>query len=213
MEIDLHIHSHHSMDSRAKPEDIVTQAVNLGLGAIAVTDHDSWEGAREASQIAAGRILIIPGAEIKTDRGDVLALFVEEEIRSREFMVVIDEIRARAGLSIIPHPADSPRMRESEFRAADGLEVFNSTCTRHSNARACELARRLSKPGIGSSDAHMILEIGNGRTRIDDCQSLDDMRRSLLKNPEVSLRVASNPLLHRLNEAYNFATKGVWRRQ
>ncbi|MEM0342899.1 MAG: PHP-associated domain-containing protein [Thermoplasmata archaeon] len=213
MEVDLHIHSHHSADSRARPADIVARAVELGLGAIAITDHDSWLGAREATRLADGRILVIPGAEIKTDKGDVLALFVDEELRSREFAVVIEEIRSRAGVSIIPHPADSPRITELELRLADGLETFNSTCTKRSNARAAALAERHSKPGFASSDAHMVVEIGNGRTTIEDCESLEELRHNILKNPVISLRMGSNPLLHRMNEAYNFVTKGIWKKR
>lgn len=212
MEVDLHIHSHHSPDCRSKPSEIVARADRLGLGGIAVTDHNSWKGAKEAAECAGGRLLIIPGAEIKTDKGDVLALFVDEEIRWRRFSDVIDETRSRGGISIIPHPAESPKMTEAELRAADGLEVFNSTCTRRSNARAISLAEKLSKPGFASSDAHMVVEIGNGRTRVEDCQTLEELRHGLLKNPTVSLRVGSNPFVHRMNEVFNFATKGVWRR-
>ena len=212
MEVDLHIHSYHSTDSRSRPVDIVARAVELGLGAIAITDHDSWEGAREARRLAEGRILIVPGAEVKTDRGDVLALFVDDEIRSKQFSVVIDDIRAAGGVSIIPHPADSPKMTELELRAADGIEVFNSTCTRRSNARAAEMAQRLSKPSFASSDAHLVVEIGNGRTRVEDCGTLEELRRNLLKQPVVSRTENSNPLLHRLNEAYNFATRSIWKK-
>jgi len=185
--------------------------LSVGLGAIAVTDHNSWAGAREAAELSAGKLLVIPGAEIKTEKGDVLVLFVDDDIRSRQFAAVIDDVRARGGVSIIPHPAESPGMTEAHLRLADGLEVFNSTCTARSNARASELAEKLSKPGFASSDAHIVAEIGNGRTRIEDCQTLEELRRCILKNPTVSRRVGSNPLLHRMNEVFNFATKGIWK--
>jgi len=120
--------------------------------------------------------------------------------------------RAAGGVSIIPHPADSPKMTELELRAADGIEVFNSTCTRRSNARAAEMAQRLSKPSFASSDAHLVVEIGNGRTRVEDCGTLEELRRNLLKQPVVSRTENSNPLLHRLNEAYNFATRSIWKK-
>ena len=109
MEVDLHMHSRHSNDSRSRVDRIIERAMSVGLGGIAVTDHNSWAGAREAAKLAEGRIIIIPGAEIKTEKGDVLALFVSDEIASREFLTVIDEIRTRGGVSVVPHPSDSPK--------------------------------------------------------------------------------------------------------
>ena len=161
MEIDLHIHSRHSRDSYSKPEDIVRRSMFLGLRAIAVTDHDSWEGARAASKAAGSSLIVVPGAELKTDRGDLLALFVDGVI-AREWASAIDEIRAKGGVSIVPHPADSKRLTVDDLRLADALEVFNAKCMRSSNQRAAMLAAELNKPGFGSSDAHMIMSIGNG---------------------------------------------------
>ena len=73
MEIDLHIHSMFSNDSRSRPEAIVRKAVEVGLGAIAVTDHNSWRGARTVTSIAPRSLIVIPGAEIKTDKGTASA--------------------------------------------------------------------------------------------------------------------------------------------
>src|SRR5512137_1937114 len=148
MEVDLHIHSHHSNDSRSKTALIVERAVSEGLGAIAVTDHNSWEGAREAAKLANGRILVIPGAELKTDKGDVLAIFVDEEIRQRAYLEVLDQIRDRGGISIIPHPGDSPKITPEDISLADGLEAFNSTCLSKSNEYSAKLATALKKPGF-----------------------------------------------------------------
>jgi predicted metal-dependent phosphoesterase TrpH len=212
MEIDLHIHSYHSNDSRSAPSKIVEHAIKVGLGAIAVTDHNSWGGAREAAKTSSGRILVIPGAEIKTDKGDVLAIFVEEEISSRAYREVLDEIKSRGGVSIIPHPGDSPKITRELVALADGLEVFNSTCLRRSNAYSSKLGAELKKPGFASSDAHMVMEVGNGRTRVADCSSLEELRKAILKDPVPSRMERSNLLAHRINEAFNFAIKGVWRR-
>ena len=212
MEIDLHIHSRYSNDSRSKPDEIVKRAVSLGLGAIAVTDHNSWGGARAAAKIASGSVLVVPGAELKTDRGDLLALFVDEEIRTKVYAEAIDEIKARGGISIVPHPTESSRVTKEDVMLADGLEVFNSTCSEENNLRALQLGTGLKKPGFASSDAHMVLEIGNGRTRVAECSSLDELRREILKNPAPSKMVRSNPVLHRVNSYINFGLKGIWMR-
>lgn len=212
MEVDLHMHSLHSNDSRSKVDEMVDKAVSAGLGAIAVTDHNSWEGAREASRLANGRIIIIPGAEIKTDKGDVLALFIDKEITTRIFSEVLEAIRAAGGVSVIPHPGDSPKITKDDILNADGFEVFNSTCTSRANEYASRLAAELRKPTFASSDAHLVSEIGNGRTRVPDCKTLAELRERILENPVPSRMERSNLFVHRINEAFNFGTKGIWRR-
>jgi predicted metal-dependent phosphoesterase TrpH len=212
MEVDLHMHSLHSNDSRSKVNEMVDRAASTGLGAIAVTDHNSWEGAREASRLANGRIIIIPGAEIKTDRGDVLALFVDNEIAARAFSEVLEAIRTAGGISVIPHPGDSPKITRDDILKADGFEAFNSTCTRRSNEYASRLAAELGRPTFASSDAHLVAEIGNGRTKVPDCKTLAELRERILENPAPSRMEQSNIFVHRINEAFNFGTKGIWRR-
>ena len=212
MEVDLHIHSQYSPDSLSRPEMIVRRAAELGLQAIAVTDHDSWRGAREAARIAPKGLLIVPGAELKTERGDLLALFVDAEIHVRAFADAVDEIHKLGGLAIVPHPGVSPRIGAQDITLADGLEIFNATLSEKANARSARIAAELKKPGIASSDAHMILEIGNGATRVPDCSTLEELRHGLLRNPEISRSIRSNPLLHRMNATMLFGLKGIWKR-
>jgi len=212
LEVDLHIHSMHSPDSMSKPVKIVGRARHLGLAAIAVTDHDSWSGCREARSASDGAPLIVSGAELKTDKGDLLALFVEEPISTRRWADAIDAIRAQGGLAIVPHPAESRALRPEDIGLADAVEAFNAKCSKRSNARARELATRLGLPGIASSDAHAIASIGNGRTSVPDFQTTEELRHLLLKNPIVSKAEMTNPILHYGNAALCFGLKGIWKR-
>lgn len=212
MQVDLHVHTKFSRDSRSDPQKIIARAKMLGLGGIAITDHDTWDGAKHVRKLDREGLLIIPGAELKTDRGDVLALFVEEGFVARTFEEALDAIRARDGVCIVPHPASSPRMRDEDLLMADGVEVFNSTCSAASNARALGIAQRLHRPGFASSDAHMVFEVGNGATTVPDCESVDDLRSVILKNPVVSRAIPSNPLVHRANSLLMFGLKGLWMR-
>lgn len=212
LEIDTHIHSTFSPDSRSSPELIVRHAISVGLGAIAVTDHDTWEGARTAAKYARNDILIIPGAELKTEKGDLLALFVTEEIKADTFARKVDEIHAKGGIAIVPHAGVSPRITPAELSIADGYEAFNAILSPSANRRSAEKASGLGKPGLGSSDAHLIREIGNGRTEVADCDSVAELREIVLKNPRVSRTVRSNPIVHRTNEAILFGVKGIWKR-
>ncbi len=65
--IDLHLHSSYSSDGEVEPEALVAMAVDIGLTAIALTDHDTVAGIDEF--LAAGErqgIETIPGIEITT---------------------------------------------------------------------------------------------------------------------------------------------------
>jgi len=201
-----------SPDSRSRPEAILKRAVEIGLGAVAVTDHNSWKGAQAARRIAPKNLLVVPGAELKTERGDLLALFVDEDIQTRVFAQAVDEVRSRGGIAVVPHPGDAPRMRKEDIALADAVEVFNATLHPGQNAVSASFAKELGKPGIGVSDAHMVREVGNGATRIADCSTVGEIREVLLKNPEVSRRTESNYVLHKANSITLFGLKGLWRR-
>jgi predicted metal-dependent phosphoesterase TrpH len=63
MPFDLHCHTRLS-DGSMEIEDLVEFAVSLGLSGIAVTVHDTFEGAERAIKAADGRLEIIPGIEL-----------------------------------------------------------------------------------------------------------------------------------------------------
>lgn len=209
MEIDIHIHSRFSPDSRSRPDDIVKRARSIGLGAIAVTDHDSLEGAEATAKLATGSLLVIPGMEVKTEKGDLLALFVSERVRARTFASTVDDIGSMEGIAIVPHPGASQRMTMKDIAIADGLEVFNSTLSSRENQRSLIHGTELKMPRVSCSDAHMVMEIGNGTTSMQDCSSLEELRKNLLKGPVVSETVRSNVFMHRANEALVLGLKGI----
>jgi hypothetical protein len=69
MAVDLHIHSTAS-DGSQTPQEIVAEAIQRGLTAIALADHDTVSGIDAALQAAAGLpLLVIPAVEINTDVG------------------------------------------------------------------------------------------------------------------------------------------------
>src|SRR3989344_2804253 len=88
MKVELHSHTHYSRgtkilyDGVEPPEVMVRQARKLGLGALAITDHNTTLGWKEA--LAAGKkhgVIIIPGEEIGSSHGHTLALGIQETIR------------------------------------------------------------------------------------------------------------------------------------
>ena len=81
--IDLHNHTTAS-DGTATPSEAVRLAAELGLAAIAVTDHDTMAGVKEALQ--AGKeygVEIVPGIELSADylgnKAHILGLFIDPD--------------------------------------------------------------------------------------------------------------------------------------
>ena len=70
--VDLHLHSTFS-DGRYTPTMLVDEAVAKGIGVIAITDHDSWNGMAEACKAAkryGGRIRVLTSVELGTQYED-----------------------------------------------------------------------------------------------------------------------------------------------
>ena len=167
--IDFHVHSKYSLDSILDPRKIIKVARRKGLNGIAVTDHDTIKGGLEAFEIAKSEkdFVVIIGAEIRTNIGDVIGLFLSQEIQSREFSKVINEIKKQGGLVILPHPyrTFAGMIPSQVVTAVDIIESFNARVKNNSlNLKAQELAMKFRKPMVGGSDAHFAHEIGNGRT-------------------------------------------------
>jgi predicted metal-dependent phosphoesterase TrpH len=87
--VDLHIHSYGASadvtDTAMTPKAIVDSALKQGLSVIAITDHNSDVNVAEAVSYAAtfsGKIIVIPGVEVTTAHGHLLAYFSPNKIDS-----------------------------------------------------------------------------------------------------------------------------------
>ncbi|MBV8490266.1 MAG: PHP domain-containing protein, partial [Candidatus Eremiobacteraeota bacterium] len=158
---DFHVHTSYSYDSLTPPKTVVEVARRRGLDGIAVTDHERVEGALAAMEANrdAG-FLVIPGIEIKTDIGDVIALYVTENVRSRRFDDVVEEIHQLGGIACLPHPLRTfgesrSRAIFAERRPLDLWERYNGRYDRRHYAQADRLFDELDIPGaLSGSDAH-----------------------------------------------------------
>jgi predicted metal-dependent phosphoesterase TrpH len=170
---DLHMHTNFSPDSKNKPASILKISKKVGLNGIAITDHHTIRGALLTKELNEDRDFeVIIGEEITTNRGDVIALYIKEDIKERELFKVIANIRSQNGLIIIPHPF-RPLWQKFKYPLdklkgeIDGIETLNSRTPNSSNKNAARLAKQLSLAEIGSSDAHILLDIGKGYTLFD----------------------------------------------
>ena len=176
---DLHIHTRYSFDSPTEPLTIVETAIKKGLDFIAVTDHATIRGGLETLERAKGTGLqVIVGAEIKTEKDDIIGLFLKEELKNRKAGDVIDEIHQQGGLAVFPHPFKKElRLTPEEIQKIDAIEV-NGRLSRAQNEKAVNLAREYNKPLVGGSDAHFFWEIGK---IVNNLQSEGPLSQSLLQ--------------------------------
>ena len=174
--IDLHCHTSASFDCLASPASVVWAAATRGLTHLAITDHDTIEGALRARDAAPDGLTVIVGEEVRTADGDLIALFLERAVPPhRPAAETIAEVRAQGGLVGIPHPFDKnrgsmlndPRL-EALAAQVDWVEAHNARVIgRTGNEKAADFARQHGLPGVAASDAHSALEVGVAYNVVD----------------------------------------------
>ena len=101
---DLHVHTTYSKDSIITPEELIFFAKKSGLNAIAVTDHNSVEGALRIAK-ENSEFLIIPGMEVSSLHGHIVALNIAELIpRNLSADETVERIHMAGGIAIACHP-------------------------------------------------------------------------------------------------------------
>jgi predicted metal-dependent phosphoesterase TrpH len=192
---DLQLHSDLG-DGLASPEAILDAAEQAGLDVIALTDHDDIRGAFLLRDIAARRsspVEIVPGVEVTTRSGHLLALWIEEEIQMFASLAdTVSRIHRAGGVAIVPHPLSYLTFSAGEgaLRALaaatdplvhiDGIETRNpSYAGRVRAARSVWLNEKvLHVAETGSSDAHHANLVGTTWTDFDGTDS-DALRRAI----------------------------------
>jgi predicted metal-dependent phosphoesterase TrpH len=200
MILDLHNHTRWSFDCSMDPGKVVRLAKARGLDAIAITDHDEIEGAREARRAAGGDLLVIVGEEIDTRAGDVLGLFLEEKISTDDPLEAIRAIHDQGGLAILAHPFTKTKSVDDRVaRALDGCEGFNA---RHSGVPSIEgsdpepriatFAREYDLALTAGSDAHFYRELARART-IVSASTLEEAKEQIRRGNTVLSGRRSSP--------------------
>src|SRR5580658_7422725 len=92
----FHVHTRRSFDSILSPRKILYRARELGVKALIVTDHNTIKGSLEVRALAAGDpTIVITAAEYQSEKGDIVCLFLKEEIRSRLSAEIIRQTHAQ----------------------------------------------------------------------------------------------------------------------
>jgi predicted metal-dependent phosphoesterase TrpH len=167
LKIDLHVHTVGSPDAHTRIEDLPQIIRARGLDGIAVTEHNNFDPPSFTDA------LIIPGVEISSRDGHIVALGVKEKIpRGLPADETISRIHNQGGIAIIPHPHDpvSERVRIADLGVRpDAVETINADALSFyfSNWLAKRDARKFDLPEVGASDSHIPQTIGDAYTIID----------------------------------------------
>lgn len=183
---DLHIHTCYSIDCLTPLDKIVARCLELGIGCIAVADHDTIAGALKLREIAPFTVIV--AEEILTTGGEMMGLFLSENIcQGLSPRETISRIRNQGGLVVLPHPfgrslpwhpntLTSPEI----LSQVDIIETFNSRTPFSSSIKtAAMLARQQGKPASAGSDAHTLGEIGKAYVQMPEFEGPGDFLHSL----------------------------------
>ncbi len=174
---DLHLHTDYSDGMMSPAETVVTIAQETDLRVIAITDHDTAEGALLARSFARRKGLkleVVVGQEITTGQGDVLALYIEESLpRFSTAAEAIDAVHRLGGLAIAPHPFFLWAWEMESVHLRIRTLPFDAIETRHGcplSLMSNGLARLVNQwfgqklPEMGNSDAHIPCAAGQAFT-------------------------------------------------
>lgn len=206
-------------DGLISPRQLLDRIEELELDVIAVTDHDTVDGAiavRDLARERDSRIDVIVGIEVTTTRGmHLLGLFVEESIRTFQSVeYTIEAIIAQGGVPLAPHPM-SPltpslgrrtieRLLHKGYPLA-GMETMNPTpAGKITRQRVQEWNRQWNLAEFGGSDAHFRQHVGAAYTTFPG-QDGADLRRALLEHTTVAhLSTDPIPFVHPVEYARQF---------
>lgn len=149
-----------------------------------MTDHNRIEGALKAARRT--DFLVIPGAEVNSRDGHIVALNIREMIpRNLSAEETVEQIHAAAGLAVACHPFALLKgsLGKHVHRRFDAVETINASAFpfNRSVRKAKEIAERFTLPTVAGTDAHFGPEIGYAYTLVDAEPSVDAVVSAIAK--------------------------------
>jgi predicted metal-dependent phosphoesterase TrpH len=173
LSLDLHVHSALSYDGHDPVDLLLGHASDIGLDGVVVTDHDRIAASVEAAALAPEYDLVgIPGVEVSTAQGHLLAVGVEERpARGMSYASTVDRVRELGGAAVVPHPFQRTRhgvrRQVLDETVVDAVEVYNSMVfTGYRNRRARRYAASYGYGAVAGSDAHYLPNVGRAYTEV-----------------------------------------------
>jgi len=169
LKIDMHVHTWYS-DSTASVDEVLEAARFKGLDGVAITDHNTVVGALEAER-KRGDLIVIPGEEVSTLHGEIIALGVRSVIpKGLPVTEAIRRVHSQGGFVVVPHPTVPfiGTFGEKIIRRlpVDGIEVFSAITPfpGYHFKKNLRLARSLGLPMLAGSDSHFPETVGDAYT-------------------------------------------------
>ena len=173
LKLDLHIHSEYSDDAVGSYKEIMQTIQRKGLDGMAITDHNTVEGALIAQKHTPKDFIVIPGIEISTKDGHLLGLNIHNAIpKGLSVEETTERIIEAGGIAIVPHlyrnmSGIKPEKLSLIQNKITAIEVFNGCSQLKTNLKTGELAEQLNLGGTGGSDAHDPRYAGLAYTTVD----------------------------------------------
>ncbi len=173
--IDLHVHTTLGGDSAILPEEVIAQARRVGLDAVCITEHHSYDLSRPFERIAAqAGFPVLRGLEYRAAEGHLLIYGVRagkgDILPGLPMQKVLDWVAARNGVAVPAHPYQAGLIgrplgdRVLALKGLVAIETLNGSASAQENQSALEAAQHLGLRGIGGSDAHGIQALGSAYT-------------------------------------------------
>ncbi|MBC7229949.1 MAG: PHP domain-containing protein [Actinobacteria bacterium] len=187
IKLDLHVHTVYSFDGTIDPDGLRAACRERGLAGAAVTDHDSLRGGLEFAA-ALPDLLIIPGSEIRSAEGEIIGLFLREDVPSGlSAEETMHRIHRQGGVVVIPHPFDLVKLKRMTARRLlemrgeiDALEGMNGKPRWWlANSAARRFAAEHCFPVTGGSDAHIAAHVGAVYTEMEEFTTPEGFLASL----------------------------------
>lgn len=180
MWIDTHCHTKHSYDNWLEPVDLVRRAKALGLDAVCITEHYSYEASAPVEQVGRDEgLLVLRGVEISTNRGHLLAYGIEDDGWNTwgqdnylPLERVIERINGLGGVCVPAHPFREMGLASLLEGLLDlggivAVESHNGNNSDHDNELAIRAAGHMNLPTLGGSDCHKVSAVGRCATWVD----------------------------------------------
>jgi len=210
--VDLHSHTLWSKDCLSKFETIIPLCQKRNIHRIAITDHNTAEGALAMQKLAPD--LVIVGEEIMTTEGEILAYFVKESIPAGLTPnETLRRLREQEAVISVSHPFD--RLRKGAWGEealtriidqVDAIEIFNARCLySEDNQQALDYAQKHNLRGTAGSDAHSSPEYGRAMTQLQPFNNAQEFRQSL--QSAAYIKRLSAAYVHGLSTAAKWSKK------
>jgi len=177
MWIDTHCHTKYSHDNWLEPLHLVRRAKALGIDAVCITEHYSYEASEPVEQVGRDEgLLVLRGVEIATDRGHLLAYGVQDDgwnIWGRDNYLpledVIERINLLGGICVPAHPFREVGLASllhgiNTLQGIAAVETHNGNNSETDNQLALQAAQRRTLPTLGGSDCHKTQAVGRCAT-------------------------------------------------